>query len=119
MKKNTTLLVTVAALALGGFAGCVDNQLEGDDPGVGDPGTGGTTSGDPENTFDHDNSGISPWELVDRLTKEGPPRYTSHVHSCSKVRYANMENVLRSIGIDVANNGDLTAGQLYRDGINA
>lgn len=118
MKKNNLLLVAVVSSL--GFAGaCVDNQLEGDSPSVGDPGTGGTTSGDPTNTFDHDNSGISPWELVDRLTKEGPPRYTSHVHSCSKVRYANLENVLRSIGIDVANNTNLSAGRLYREGINA
>ena len=46
----------------------------------------GATSGGTDTTFDHDNDQISPWDLLDRLTKEGPPRYTSHVHSCAKVR---------------------------------
>lgn len=79
----------------------------------------GSTTGSEDNTFDHMNDGISPWELLDRLTKEGPPRYTSRVHSCPKVRYATFGNVLRSLGVDVANATDLSAGQLYRSGDNA
>src|SRR3569623_1553592 len=62
----------------------------------------GSTSGDESSTFDHDNSGISPWELLDRLTQEGPPRYTSHLPSCPKVRYKPLGNVLPSLGIDKA-----------------
>lgn len=82
----------------------------------------GSTSGGEANTFDHDNNGISPWELLDRLTKEGPPRYTSHVHSCPKVRYATLGNVLRSLGVanvGAGNAGAVSAGGLYRDGDNA
>ena len=51
----------------------------------------GSTSGDESTTFDHENDGYSPWELIDRLAKEGPPRYTSKVHSCPKVRYATLD----------------------------
>jgi hypothetical protein len=79
----------------------------------------GSTSGDETTTFDHDNDYISPWELLDRLTKEGPPRYTSHVHSCSKVRYATLGNVLRDIGVNVDSTTQLSAGDLYRNGFNA
>jgi hypothetical protein len=79
----------------------------------------GSTSGNEDTTFDHDNDYISPWELLDRLTKEGPPRYTSHVHSCSKVRYATLGTVLQGIGINTANTTALSAGDLYRNGFNA
>lgn len=83
------------------------------------PPPGSTSGGSEDTTFDHDNDGISPWELLDRLTKEGPPRYTSRVHSCSKVRYRTLGNVLQDIGVDTAAAGQLTAGGLYRSGANA
>jgi hypothetical protein len=79
----------------------------------------GSTSGNEDTTFDHDNDYISPWELLDRLTKEGPPRYTSHVHSCAKVRYKTLGNVLQSFGVNTANTTALSAGDLYRNGANA
>ena len=79
----------------------------------------GSTSGDQSTTFDHDNSGISPWELLDRLTQEGPPRYTAHVHSCPKVRYKTLGNVLTSLGANPANTTSLSAGDLYTSGFNA
>lgn len=79
----------------------------------------GSTTGGEDTTFDHDNSGISPWELLDRLTQEGPPKYTSHMHSCSKVRYATLGNVLTSLGVNPANTTALSAGDLYTNGFNA
>ena len=79
----------------------------------------GSTSGNEDTTFDHDNDYISPWELLDRLTKEGPPRYTSHVHSCSKVRYKTLGNVLSGVGVNTASTTALSAGDLYRNGFNA
>src|SRR5690348_8606861 len=79
----------------------------------------GSTSGGEDTTFDHDNDYISPWELLDRLTKEGPPRYTSHVHSCSKVRYRTLGTVLTQLGVNVANTTALSAGDLYRTGASA
>lgn len=79
----------------------------------------GSTSGNEETTFNHDNDYISPWELLDRLTKEGPPRYTSKVHSCAKVRYRTLGTVLQSFGVNTANMTALSAGDLYRNGANA
>ena len=79
----------------------------------------GSTSGSEESTFDHENDGYSPWDLIDRLAKEGPPRYTSRVHSCPKVRYATLGNVLRAVGVNTANATNLSAGQLYTSGFNA
>src|SRR3954470_20573077 len=64
----------------------------------------GSTSGGEGNTFDHDGTTtISPWELLDRLTKEGPPSFTSHMHSCPKVKYGTLGNILTGVGINAAN----------------
>ena len=82
------------------------------------PPPGSTTGGD-GNTFDHDNNGISVWDLIDRLTKEGPPTFTSHMHSCSKVRYATLGNVLTGLGVNLGNGAAASAGKLYTDGANA
>jgi len=79
----------------------------------------GSTSGNEDTTFDHDNDQISPWELLDRLMREGPPRYTSRVHSCPKVRYRTLGQVLDQIGINTASTTALSAGDLYRNGFNA
>lgn len=116
--KNNPLLLVAFVSSLGFVGACVDNQLENGEP-SNPPPPGGTSSGEEGNTFDHMNDGISPWDLVDRLAKEGPPRYTSHVHSCSKVRYATLGNVLTSLGVNTANATALSAGKLYRDGFNA
>lgn len=110
---------TILVASLGVFAaGCTDSELPtGDDDGNTPP--PGSTVGSEDNTFSHDNDTISPWELVDRLTKEGPPRYTSRVHSCPKVRYRTFGAVLASVGVNVGSNTNLSAGQLYRGGGNA
>ena len=83
------------------------------------PPPGSTSGGSEDTTFDHDNDYISPWELLDRLTKEGPPRYTSKVHSCAKVRVRTLGNILSSFGVNTANATALSAGQLYTSGANA
>ncbi len=115
MKKLNYILLASSFVLAGA---CVQNELE-DGEIINPPPSGGTSSGDEENTFDHMNDGISPWELVDRLSKEGPPRYTSHVHSCSKVRYATLGNILRSVGVNTAATQNLSAGQLYTSGFSA
>lgn len=83
----------------------------------------GSTSGTEDTTFDHDNGDyISPWELLDRLQKEGPPRYTSKVHSCAKVRYKTLGTVLSQVGMasaTAATPAALSAGDLYKTGFNA
>jgi hypothetical protein len=68
------------------------------------------------------NDGISPWDLLDRLQKEGPPSFTSRMHSCAKVRYMTLGRVLTSLGvtqIGAANAPALSAADLYNNGDNA
>jgi hypothetical protein len=117
MNRMSFIVVIVAAGALAACTADTDTGTDTpDDTSALPP---GSTSGGEDTTFDHMNDGISPWDLVDRLTKEGPPRYTSHVHSCSKVRYETLGNVLKSVGVNVANTTALSAGDLYRSGGNA
>lgn len=99
-----------------GAAACTGDVDETDDLNTPPP---GSTSGGQDTTYDHDNSGYSPWELIDRLATEGPPRYASRVHSCPKVRYRTLGRVLSSLGVDTQNQADLSAGMLYRTGNNA
>ncbi|MBS1118033.1 MAG: hypothetical protein H6Q90_261 [Deltaproteobacteria bacterium] len=111
-RNGITLTILVASLGLAGCGGLEDTAPPAD------PGGDGTAGGS-DTTFDHDNSGFNPFDLLDRLAKEGPPKFTSHVHSCAKVRYRTLGNVMRSVGIDPTNTADLSAGQLYTDGFNA
>jgi hypothetical protein len=110
-RYGTTLALLIGASL--GVTACSDSIQEptGDD----DPTTGvGNTTGSNGNTFDHDNDGISVWDLINRLTQEGPPSFTAHMHGCSKVRYANFSAVLTSVGVDVTNMTALSAGALYK-----
>ena len=113
-KLGYTLTMLVASL---GVAACTTDTTP-DDPTGNTPPPGATTGSD-GNTFDHDNNGISVWDLIERLQKEGPARYTSYVHSCPKVRVATLGNVLTSVGIDINNQTALSAGDLYRNGVTA
>jgi len=106
------LTILVASLGAAACTGDVDSNPPDS------PDTGGTSGGE-GNTFDHDNSGYRPWDLIDRLAQQGPPKFTSRVHSCPKVRVATLGNVLTSVGINVGNQTMLSAGQLYTSGTNA
>ncbi len=97
-----------------GVAACTDN-IDTGTPSTDLPPSGGTTGSD-TNTFDHDNNGISVWDLIDRLTKEGPPSFSSQMHGCVKPTYATLKNVLTSVGINAANTAASSAGQLYTSG---
>jgi len=57
-----------------------------------------------------------PFAELDRLQREGPPRYASRVHSCAKIRYRTLGNVLASRGVDLAATSELAAGNLYAQG---
>jgi hypothetical protein len=58
----------------------------------------------------------NPYEELERLQREGPPRYASRVHGCTKLRYRTLGNVLRSRGVALAATGEVSAGRIYRDG---
>ena len=109
-RLTTTFAIVVAAVWV---SGCTSDLSPPNEP------PSGSTSGDESTTFDHQNDGISPWDLLDRLQKEGPPRYTSHVHSCPKVRVRTLANVMAAVGINPANTAPLSAGDLYTSGYNA
>jgi hypothetical protein len=107
------LLVRIAGLLVPvGLAACSD---AGDDAPANIPPPGATTGGD-GTTFNHDNNAINIWDFVDRLDKEGPLTFTSRMHSCFKVRYATLGNVLSSVGVDLTRTADASAAALYRDG---
>jgi len=73
-----------------------------------------TTDVDGENLADQHNDETSdPWPQLDRQEREGPPRYTSRVHSCSKVRYPTLGNLLTSRGVNITATDPLSAGFIY------
>lgn len=74
----------------------------------------GSTAGGEDTTFDHDNSGFNPFDLIDRLAEEGPPSFTARMHSCPKVRVRTLGNVLGSLGVTTGE-----AIDLFTSGFNA
>lgn len=108
--KLTILVASLGLAACGGVddGTTPDNELP----------PGSTTGGD-GSTFDHDNSGFNPFDLLDRLAEEGPTRFTSRVHSCPKVRVKTLGNVLRSLGVNMGEAGAVSAAGLYNSGFNA
>lgn len=112
---TTNLAKTLLALAAAAsFAACAAEETA-DDP----PTPEGNASGGEDNTFDHENTQVDVWALLERLQKEGPPKYTARVHSCPKMRYETLGRVLASRGVDVAGGAALSAGDLYRNGMQA
>jgi hypothetical protein len=113
MTRLTLLTILVASFG----AACTDDTNPTDDPTNLPP--EGSTSGTEDQTFDHDNNSFDPFAQIERLAKEGPPSFTSRIHSCAKVRYRSLSTVLTSLGVNVASTTALSPGELYRDGYNA
>jgi hypothetical protein len=107
---GNTLAILFGASLVAACTGDISGTEQTDTP------PAGTTSGGDTTTFDHDNNGISVWDLIDRLTKEGPPSFSSQMHGCTKPRYATLGNVLKSVGVNLANTANPSAGQLYTSG---
>jgi hypothetical protein len=102
---------SISLLALG-CTGQVSGDDQVTDPGLpGDPGTAGGSG----NTFEHPDQ-RDPWEILDRLLKDGPPSYTSHVHACMKMKYATLGNVLSTRGVNLAATAATSAGAIYKAG---
>jgi hypothetical protein len=59
---------------------------------------------------------IDPYSVLERIQREGPPRYTARVHSCPKIRYLTLGNVLASRGVDLTRTDDTSAAALYGSG---
>jgi len=108
MTTKLTTLIPILGLAL--LGACAEEEA----PPAEDLPTGNATGGE-GNTFDHPETQIDVWELLDRLSEEGPPRYTSRVHSCAKIRYGTIGRILASRGVNLGGAG-VTAGGLYATG---
>src|SRR5690348_4042886 len=59
------------------------------------------------------------FDVLDQAERSGPPRYTSRVHGCTKLRYATLGRVLASRGVDLAATDATSAGKIYSDGAQA
>lgn len=110
---KTLLLVLVA-----GAAAC-SSDIEDEQPQLPDTDNsgGGGTSGNPDNTFDHDNDGKSPWEVIAEQQAAGPSRYQARMHGCVKIRYSTVGNLLRSHGVTFPGAAN-SAGALFTSGAN-
>jgi len=57
--------------------------------------------------------GENPWVITEREQREGPPRYASRIHSCTKMRVATLQHLLSSRGVDMAATDELAAGRMF------
>lgn len=110
---------TVTAIAILLLAGC-GAERDGAPPEATPPAPPPTappsTAGDEESTFDHDNDlDVDPFELLAQMEEEGPPEFSSRLHSCPKLRYRTFGNVLASLGVNLDAEAETSAGALYRD----
>jgi hypothetical protein len=112
------IIAIVAASACGGSISDTDPDPTNGGNGFTPP-TAGPTSGGSNDTFNHDNNQISPWDLIAREEIEGPPSFTSHMHSCAKIFYATLGQVLTDNGISITDNTMYSAGQIYQASTNA
>ena len=60
-----------------------------------------------------------PFDTLDALEQPGPPRYTSRLHGCVKMRYATLGNVLASRGVDLGATDPTSAGAIYGNAVQA
>lgn len=113
IRSASTLTLLVGASL--GFAACTNNL---DDTG-GDntpPADNQDTSGGDGTSFDHPNDGPSPWDIIDRLSKQGPTSFSSHMHACPKIKYESVGTLLASLGVNMTNTAAASAGLIYKNG---
>ena len=120
---NMKMMIAAASLALG-VAGCLGGSQSGgsttgtgstDDPtngSLGIAGGAGQTTGSIDNTFDHPND-QDPFAILSRVETEGAPAVSTKMHSCAKMRYGTVGNVLKSLGVNLANKTANSAGAIY------
>lgn len=99
-------------LVLVASASACSSDIE-EDPGI-EPGPN-DTSGSEDNTFDHENDGKSPFEILAEQQAQGPARFTSRIHFCAKMRYTTVGNLLRSRGVALPGAAN-SAGSLFTSG---
>lgn len=111
-----SLTAVLVSMALAGCAGDVpeDTTANPGVPSADDPSSaGGAAAGGEENTFNHPDVTPDPFDLLERMQEEGPPRFTSRVHSCPKMRYQTIGRLLESRGVDLSATGETDAGFMW------
>jgi hypothetical protein len=74
----------------------------------------------PENTFDHEKSEVDPFDVLKRIQDTGAPEVSTRMHSCQKLKYATLGNLLTQLGVNLQRTATPpSAGQLYRGGAQA
>lgn len=110
--KPTKIITVLPAAALFALAtACTDGPV--DEP---PPLPEGNASSGTDNTFDHPQINVDPFELLERAKNEGPPRYASRVHKCPKMQYGTLGRILSSRGVNMGSTAALSAGKLFDDG---
>jgi hypothetical protein len=128
MLRKLNISMVIAAFSL---AGCLSGGGSGSGTGTGDGtgdgtttpggslGLGGGTAGGMGNTFDHSNDDSDPFAVLQRIETEGPPEISTRMHSCEKMKFATLGNVLSKLGVNMAATGATSAGLLYKNGSQA
>lgn len=86
--------------------------------GMGGAGATGA-SGNQDNTFDHFNDPGDPFAILQQHAEEGPPEIRGRLHSCDKLPYTTLGNLLRSRGVNIDNppaQNPKSGGQIYKEG---
>lgn len=128
MLRKLNLSILIAA-----FAGCMGSAPtggpgSGSGSGSGDPGApggslglAGGTAGGTGNTFNHpdDPNASDPFAVLQRIQEQGPPEISTRMHSCEKMKYATVGNVLKGLGVNMANTAATSAAVIYKNGTQA
>jgi hypothetical protein len=93
------------------------------DPASTDPSLGlapSESAAGPDNTFDHEKAEVDPFEVLQRIQDTGAPEISTRMHSCQKLKYNTLGNVLTQLGVNLARTATPpSAGQLYKGGAQA
>ncbi|APR82451.1 Hypothetical protein A7982_07800 [Minicystis rosea] len=131
--QKITRMVSMALLA--GLASCAEppsglkpsssKEVFHEDPTKGQAQQPGAYNGGEKNTFDHfsdlgEFGARDPFDILAQREEEGPAEVRTRLHSCQKISYATLGNILSSLGVDLDKQSTPpSAGQLYKGGAGA
>jgi hypothetical protein len=79
-----------------------------------------TSSGGTANTFNHESDQTTdPFQELANIEQEGPPEFATRMHSCGKMRYVTIGNVLADLGVNMKATATTSAAVLYTSGAGA
>src|SRR5262249_9807279 len=82
----------------------------------------GAYAGAESNTYSHAGDlgalgGRDPFDILAQREEEGPAEVRTRLHSCQKIQYETLGNLLSSLGVDLTKAGSPpSAGDLYKAG---